>query len=64
MIESVLLRRIKEEQHRYAVEALMHPNFRDSYEYGYHVGTVACYERVANLLLTILDEEKNGNPDL
>ncbi len=64
MIEQTLLRKLKELQVSYALESLQRPNTRDTFEYGHRVGVVGGLEMAVDLLLTLLDEEKNGNPDL
>jgi hypothetical protein len=40
------------------------PQNRDAFEYGYRVGVVAGYEAAINVLLSMLDEEKNSDNDL
>jgi hypothetical protein len=63
-VESKLLNRLKAEQQSFAVDALRRPQTRDTFEYGYRVGMVAGYEAAINVLLTLLDEEKNFDNDL
>lgn len=63
-IEQQLLNALKAEQARFALEALKKPQNRDTFEYGYRVGVVAGYEAAVNVLLKLLDEEKNSDPDL
>ena len=63
-IELQLLNRLKVEQQSFAVDALRRPHTRDTFEYGYRVGMVAGYEAAINVLLTLLDEEKNFDNDL
>ena len=63
-VESQLLNRLKAEQQSFAVEALMRPQTRDTFEYGYRVGMVAGYEAAINVLLNLLDQEKNLDNDL
>lgn len=63
-LESKLLNRLKAEQQQFAVDALKRPVERDAFEYGYRVGTVAGYEAAINVLLKLLDEEKNLDNDL
>ena len=58
-IESQLLNRLKAEQQSFAVEALMRPQTRDTFEYGYRVGMVAGYEAAIHVLLNLIDEERN-----
>ena len=64
MIEPALLRKLKDEQARFALEALQRPNQRDAFEYGHRVGVIEGFERAINSLLTLLDEEKHGNDNL
>jgi len=64
MIEQALLRKLKELQSEYALESLQRPNTRDAFEYGHRVGVIGGLDMAVGLLLTLLDEERNGNPDL
>lgn len=59
-----LLAGLKSQQQEFALESLKRPQNRDTYQYGYLVGMVAGYEAALNVLLTLLDEEKNGDNDL
>jgi hypothetical protein len=63
-IESQLLNRLKTEQQSFAVDALRRPQTRDTFEYGYRVGMVAGYEAAIDVLLNLLDQEKNLDNDL
>ncbi len=63
-IETRFLNALKAEQQRFALEALRKPQTRDSFEYGYRVGMVAGYEAAINVLLQLLKEEKDSDPDL
>jgi hypothetical protein len=63
-IEQALLGALKAEQADYALQALRKPNQRDAFEYGYRVGVLAGLDRAVEILLKLLDEDKNGNPDL
>ena len=63
-IESKLLNLLKANQAEFALEALIRPQDRDTFEYGYRVGVVAGYEAAMDVLLNLLDEDKNGNFDL
>tara|TARA_R100000935_G_scaffold43810_1_gene66269 strand:- start:1330 stop:1527 length:198 start_codon:yes stop_codon:yes gene_type:complete len=63
-IESKLLNIIKADQADFALEALKRPQDRDTFEYGYLVGMVAGYEASINVLLNLIDEDRNGNEDL
>ena len=63
-LEAQLLNRLKAEQQSFAVDALRRPQTRDTFEYGYRVGMVAGYEAAINVLLNLLDEEKNFDNDL
>lgn len=63
-LETILLNRIKAEQQQYSLDALKRPQERDAFEYGLRVGTVAGYEAAINVLLNLIDENKNGNNDI
>ena len=63
-LETLLLNRLKEEQQKFAVDALKRPQERDAFEYGFRVGMFAGYEAAINVLLKLLDEEKNGDNDI
>ncbi len=63
-IETQLLNALKAEQARFATEALKKPQNRDAFEYGHRVGVLDGLERAVNVLLKLLDEEKNSDPDL
>lgn len=63
-IQQELLNRLKARQQSFALDALMRPQNRDAFEYGYRVGVVAGYEAAINVLLQLLDEEKNLDNDL
>jgi hypothetical protein len=63
-LESQLLNRLKAEQQSFAVTALRRPQTRDTFEYGYRVGMFAGYEAAIDVLLNLLDEEKNLDNDL
>jgi len=58
MIETKLLRKLKELQSDTALQALQQPNQRDAFEYGYRAGTIYGLEMAVNLLLNLIDEEK------
>ena len=63
-IEARLLNDLKVKQADFALQALKQPQNRDTFEYGYRVGVVAGYEAAINVLLAILDEERNSDRDL
>ena len=63
-IDSKLLNILKANQAEFALEALKKPHQSDAFEYGYRVGTVAGYEASINVLLNLLDEERNNDNDL
>lgn len=63
-LETRLLNRLKVQQQTFAVDALKRPQERDAFEYGYRVGVVAGYEAAINVLLSLVDEDKNGDNDL
>lgn len=62
--ETKLLNRIKAAQQQFAADALKRPQQRDAFEYGYRVGVVAGYEAAIEVLLKILEEDKNSDNDL
>jgi hypothetical protein len=62
--ETKLLNRLKAQQQQFAVDALRRPQDRDAFEYGYRVGVIAGYEAAIDVLLKLLDEEKNSDNDL
>ena len=59
-----LFTRLKEQQREFALDALKRPQTRDTFEYGYRVGIVQGYEAAINVLLQLLKEEKDSDPDL
>ena len=59
-----LLNRLKSDQQKFALDALKRPQERNTFEYGYRVGVVAGYDAAVNVLLSLLDEEKNSDNDL
>ncbi len=63
-VDSQLLTRLKAEQAQYALQALRQPNTRDAFEYGYRCGVFNGLEKAVEVLLKLLDEERNGNNDL
>jgi len=64
MIESVLLRKLKELQIEYSLQSLQTTNKNDAFEYGYRSGVVGGIEKSIGILINLLEEEKHGNPDL
>jgi hypothetical protein len=63
-IETRLLNALKAEQQSFALEALRKPQTRDAFEYGHRVGVIAGYEAAINVLLQLLKEERDSDPDL
>ena len=63
-IDSKLLNLLKANQAEFALEALKRPQKRDTFEYGYRVGMGAGYEASIDVLLNLIDEDKNGKQDL
>ena len=59
-----LFNRLKADQQSFALDALRRPQTRDTFEYGYRVGIVQGYEAAINVLLNLLKEEKDNDPDL
>ena len=63
-LEQALLSALKAEQAEFALQALRKPNQRDAFEYGCRAGVLAGLDRAIEILLKLLDEDRNGNPDL
>ena len=63
-LDTRLLNALKAEQQRFALEALRKPQNRDAFEYGYRVGLVQGYDAAINVLLQLLKEERDSDPDL
>lgn len=63
-LEASLLNRLKVAQADFAMQALKRPQEKDAFEYGYRVGTVNGYEAAINILLSMLDEERNSDKNL
>lgn len=60
-LSQALLNRLKDEQQRYALEALMKPTEKSSFEYGQRSGMVLGLEEAVRILLDIIDNhEKHG----
>lgn len=59
-----LFNRLKADQQSFALDALKRPQTRDTFEYGYRVGVVQGYEAAINVLLQLLKEEKDNDPDI
>lgn len=63
-LNTKLLSQLKDRQAEFSLEALKKPQSRDIFEYGYRVGVVAGLEEAMNVLLKLIDEEKNSDNDL
>lgn len=59
-----LFNRLKADQQSFALDALKRPQTRDTFEYGYRVGVVQGYEAAINVLLQLLKEERDDDPDI
>lgn len=59
-----LLARLKSEQASYALTSLQRPAQKDAFEYGFRAGVVAGYENSINLLISLLKEERDRDPEL
>ena len=59
-----MLAQLKAAQREFALDALRRPQQRDTFEYGYRVGIVEGYEAAINVLLQLLKEERDSDPDL
>ena len=58
-----LLLKLKAEQAAFALKSLQHPGDKTPFDYGVRVGHVAGLEFAIGLLLSALDEERNGERD-
>jgi len=63
-LETKLLNRLKEEQSKFAAEALRRPQSRDAFEYGHRVGIMEGFDAAINVLLNLIDEDKYRDNDL
>jgi len=63
-IEQRLLNALKVKQSEFALEGLKRPLQRDAFEYGYRTGIVNGYEAAINVLLDLIKDERDGDPDL
>ena len=59
-----LLNRLKKDQQDFALDAMRRPQTRDAFEYGHRVGIVQGYESAITVLLQLLKEERDDEPDL
>lgn len=64
MNESAYLNRLKAEQQKFALDALLRPTNRDGFEYGHRCGYIAGMEAAINMLLQLLKDERNDEPTL
>ncbi len=59
MIEQHLLNRLKEEQVKYAVNALRNPGDKGQFDFGNRVGFMAGLEHAITVLLKTIEEENS-----
>lgn len=64
MVEARLLQRLRSEQQTFALEALKNPSDKTEFAFGWRCGCLHGLNRAEEILLSLLDEEKNGGPDL
>lgn len=57
MNEAQLIHKLKEEQARFAVQALQQPANRDAFEYGQRVGFYAGLEKALSIVIESLKDE-------
>lgn len=62
--ETALLNKLKTEQTFYALESLRRPGMKTEFEFGQRCGHIAGLEKAVEILLAVLDEERNGEKDL
>ena len=62
--ETILLNKLKNLQVQYAVDSLRSIGDKSEFDFGYRAGCFAGIEKSIDCLLKVLDEQKNGEPDL
>lgn len=62
--ETILLNKLKSLQTQYAIDALRSTGNKSEFDFGYRAGCFAGIEKSIDCLLVLLDEQKNGEPDL
>lgn len=62
--ETALLNKLKAEQVEYALQGLRQPGNKTEYDFGLRVGHMDGLEHAIRILLSALDEERNGEKDL
>lgn len=60
----MILRRLDEEQHKLAHEALQHPQGRDNFEYGRVAGLYAGIEHAKGVIIDMIAEREKKDFDL
>lgn len=61
---NALLRRLDEELHKLAHEAIQHPQSRDVFEYGRIVGMYAGIDHAKNVIIKMIEEREKKDFDL
>ena len=59
MTETQILARLKDEQARYALQALKVPASKNEFEYGHRTGVVAGLDLAISTLLKMVEEENS-----
>lgn len=62
-IEQKLLNALKARQAEFALDGLKRPQQRDAFEYGYRTGVVEGLEQAIGVLLELVRDERDGEPD-
>lgn len=62
--ETILLNKLKSLQSQYAIDALRSTGDKSAFDFGYRAGCFAGIEKSIDCLLNLLDEQRNGEPDL
>jgi hypothetical protein len=63
-IETQLLNKLKSTQASYAIDALKAPGGKQEFDFGYRCGYISGLESAIAILLSLYDEEENGDRDL
>lgn len=63
-VETQLLNKLKSTQASYAIDALKAPGNKQEFDFGYRCGYISGLESAISILLSLYDEEKNGDDDI
>lgn len=63
-VETALLNKLKSTQASYAIDALKAPGNKQEFDFGYRCGYISGLEAAIAILLSLYDEEENGDKSL